>query len=72
LIEQWLIEQYWPVGEPAANYRALIAGSKFGYKDTNTVKKVLSMIEGVFKPKKKSKEMDQQMQYQIFKNFFNS
>jgi len=65
-----VLEQFWPVGEPAANCRALISGT-YSYKDERVAKKMMTMLDGTYCPKEPDKHADQQALDQIFKNFFN-
>jgi hypothetical protein len=62
-----VIEQYWPVGEPAANLRALISGD-MGPKDEAQGKTIWAKLKGVFKPVNEAKKKAL-MQEQI-KRFF--
>ena len=62
LREQYVAEQFWPVGGPAQTLSAVLMGkiiaNRIGY-DAQTqkdIKVIMEMLEGTFKPPKKIKK----------------
>lgn len=59
------------MGDPAANSRALIAGS-YSVKDEKAAKELMKRLDGSFEPKRKLKIIDEEILKVKLNNFFNS
>ncbi len=62
LREQYVAEQFWPVGDSAETFRAeligLIVAQRVKYSDVTSkrIKTIVKMLDGTFEPPKESKK----------------
>ena len=62
-----MIEQYWPVGEPAENLRALLVGRMTAGGDQKDTTKIWKMLSGTYEPEKKMTEQEIKKQAELTK-----